>query len=292
MVNLFVPQGYSYPLLLDAASRLYGPAVKASIYSGISRYLSDGGSGLPDKMLVPDEAKSYLDADQALLSNWETTADMMLRGYSGGAADVRAAWAQHKLCGGPDGAVVYFSCDFDEAPNQDVDIEGYLQACIDYLGVESVGIYGSYYVCERVHAWNPGVYLWQTEAWSGGQIFDGIHLYQRNDLPYAVVGGCQCDVNEIRKPDFGQWNLHLGGNTVTTPANTTTAATPAAPGPNEVTNYLGVNVDRDFLLAWIDKRCARNEKLLSAILDKVAGAGSAESLIATFDQDLPPQFKG
>jgi hypothetical protein len=231
MVEMYIPPGYDYPLILDAASRPYGPAVQASIYDGICRYLSDGGPALPGKLLLPDEAKSYIDNGQALVSNWETTSDMMLRGYQGGYDDVRAAWAQHKNCGGPDNAVVYFSCDFDEAPGQDTQVEQYLQACIDYLGVQSVGVYGSYYVCARVHTWNPGVYLWQTQAWSGGQIFDGIHLYQRNDLGYAYVNGCACDINEARKPDFGQWNLHLGGNTVSGPSSQPGTADTPIPDP-------------------------------------------------------------
>lgn len=290
MAQMFIPPGRDYPLLLDAASRPYGPAVKASVYDGICRYLSDGGSGLPGKLLLPDEAQSYIDNDQALVSNWETTADMMLGGYNQGKSDGAAAWAQHKNCGGPDGAAIYFSCDFDEAPAQDADIEGYLQGALDTIGTAGkVGIYGSFYVCQRVHAWNANIYLWQTEAWSGGQILDGIHLYQRNDLGYATVGNCQCDINEIRRPDdFGQWNIHLGGPTVTAPQ------TPAPPalGPNQVLNYLGVPVDRDFMLAWVDKRAARNEQLLSAILDKVAGTGTAAALIETFDKNLPEQFKG
>ncbi|WP_051194092.1 DUF1906 domain-containing protein [Nocardia jiangxiensis] len=282
MVNYYIAPGNQYPLLLDAASRPYGPAVKASIYNGICRYLSDGGSGLPGKLLLPDEAQSYIDNDQALVSNWETTADMMLGGYNQGKSDAAAAWAQHKNCGGPDGAAIYFSCDFDEAPGQDAQIEQYLQGCLDQIGAwGKVGIYGSFYICQRVHAWNPNIYLWQTEAWSGGQVFDGIHLYQRNDLGYAWVGGCECDINEIRRPDdFGQWNIHLGGNTMSQPVS------------SQIENYLGVQVDRDFMLAWVDKREARNEQLLSAILDKLSGPGTAEALIAAFDKNVPDQFKG
>ena len=228
---LFRSQGYDYPLLLDAASRPYGPAVKASIYDGISRYLSDGGSGLPGKLLLPDEAQSYISNDQALVSNWETTADMMLGGYDQGKSDAQSAWTQHKNCGGPDGAVVYFSADFDASPDRQAQINAYLQGCVDYLGAHSVGVYGSYYVCQRVHAWNPNIYLWQTQAWSGGQVLDGIHLYQRNDLGYAVVAGCQCDINEIRRPDdFGQWNIHIGAQLVSKPAPAL-AGPPAIPDP-------------------------------------------------------------
>lgn len=204
MPNYNILPGQRFSLGIDCASRPYGPAVKSSPYSLVCRYLSDGGSGLPGKLLLPDEAKSYLDNDVAVVSNWETTANMMLGGYNAGAADARSAWAQHKRCGGPDNAVVYFSCDFDVAESQQATINAYLQGCIDYLGVQSVGIYGGYWVCKRAKEYNAGVHLWQTLAWSGGNIHPDVNLLQR--IGTVVVNGCQCDVNEIRTPGHaGAW---------------------------------------------------------------------------------------
>jgi len=228
MVNLFVPPGHSHPLILDAASRPGGAAIKNSIYSGIVRYLSDGGSGLPGKLLLPNEAADILANDQALVSNWETYADRMKGGYPAGSQDARSAWAAHKSRGGPDGAVIYFSADWDVAPSEQDAINQYLQAAIDYLGVESVGVYGSYYVCKRVHEWNPAVYLWQTIAWSGGQMYPAVHLYQRNDWGYAHVGGAECDVNEVIQEDFGQWNLHFGAPAPAKPADPPVTKAPTA----------------------------------------------------------------
>lgn len=60
----------------------------------------------------------------------------------------------------------------------------------------------------------------------------------------------------------------------------------------QVENYLGIGVGLEFMLAWIDKREARNEKLLSAILDNLAGEGTASRLIGEFDAPLPDKYKG
>lgn len=211
-IQYYTHPGYSYPLLLDTASRPYGPAVRASIYNGVSRYLSDGGTDLPGKLLLPDEAASYLECNQAVVSNWETTADMMERGYEGGKWDANAAWAQHKACGGPDNTPIYFSCDFDAREDQQNVINAYLLGAMDTIGANNVGIYADYFVLKRVVETYPHLYLWQTEAWSGGNVLDGLHLYQRNDLGIADVNNCQCDVNEIRNiADFGQWNTRIDG---------------------------------------------------------------------------------
>lgn len=201
-------------LILDAAGRPWGDAVKASQYDGIVRYLTAGGWSMPDKQLMPDEATSYIANGQTLVSNWETYANRMNEGYDAGTDDVRAAWNWHKQCGGPDNAVVYFSADWDATPDQQFNINEYLRACVEYLGVQSVGVYGGFHVVERVYEWNPAVYLWQTVAWSGGQVSEHAHLFQR--LEQVYVGGIQCDVNEVLKDDYGQWNLHLGGNEVAT----------------------------------------------------------------------------
>lgn len=194
--------------IVDAASRIYGPDLANTRYVGISRYLSDGGSTIPDKLLLPDEAKSYLDAGLTLVSNWETTSDRMKGGYSAGYEDVRKAWAVHKECGGPDNAVIYYSADFDATPDDQTQINAYLEACIEYTGVQCVGVYGSYYVVQRVHEWNPHVYLWQTLAWSGGQIYTDAHLYQTGGQDN--IAGNEVDIDTVMRDDYGQWNLHLG----------------------------------------------------------------------------------
>jgi hypothetical protein len=234
-------------LIIDTAGRPYGPAVLNSPYDGVIRYLSDGGDSLPGKLLLPEEAASYLAAGQTLTSNWETTADSMQGGYNAGSIAARYAWAQHKECNGPDNAVIYFSADWDTTEADQTNINAYLQGCIDYLGIQSVGVYGSYYVCKRVYEWNPAIYLWQTMAWSGDQVFEHIHLLQR--IGVVNVGGAECDVNEVRQDNYGQWNLHIGETEM-----------------GNITSLVdGSTHTTEEMLAFIDYHAWRSDKILTEI---------------------------
>ena len=201
-------QSRSYPLILDyAGGVIRGADLKAAGVTGVCRYLSDGGTNLPHKMLTPAEAADLTANGIQIISNWETRADMMLGGYPQGVADAGAARNQMLACGGPGAAVIYFSCDFDEAPNQQAAVNAYLQGCCDVLGGPGhVGIYGGYWPLMR--ALNAGVcaYAWQTEAWSGGNVDSRVNLIQRNQLGYKTISGVQCDINEAHNDDAGQWH--------------------------------------------------------------------------------------
>ncbi|MGO9349798.1 MAG: glycoside hydrolase domain-containing protein [Mycobacterium sp.] len=169
--------------------------------------LSDGGANLPAKQLQPAEAADLQNAGIEIVSNWETTAQMMLGGYNQGVTDAGAARNQMVACGGPATAPIYFSCDFDEAASQQAAINAYLQGCCDVRGGPGhVGIYGGYWPVMR--ALNAGVcaYAWQTEAWSGGNVDSRVNIIQRNQVGYLTVAGVQTDVNEAHTDDIGQWH--------------------------------------------------------------------------------------
>lgn len=189
---------------IDTAGRPYGGAVAAAGYGYIFRYLSDGGSSIPEKQLLADEAQSYLAAGVRLVSNWETTADRMLGGYAAGNYDSHAAWDYHTSIGGPEDATIYFSADFDATPAHQAPINAYLQACIDNYGLDRVGIYGGYYPCLRAQQKFPGIKVWQTVAWSGGMETDCV-AYQLAGTVW--VNGRGCDRNIINHPgEVGAWN--------------------------------------------------------------------------------------
>lgn len=203
-----------------AGGRISGAALKAAGITFVCRYLSDGGSSLPGKQLLPDEFVDLCDNGIAVVFNWETTADFMLGGYSAGVADAQQALAYvRSLPGGPRNPVVYFSCDFDEAPNQDAPVEQYLQGAASVLGgMDHVGLYGDYWICTRAKAAVGVKYLWQTEAWSGGNITSAVNIMQRNGIGYQTIDGIQCDVDEAHTDDYGQYQPP--------------APTPPAPGGN------------------------------------------------------------
>jgi hypothetical protein len=201
-------QPMSYPRGLDyAGGRISGADLKANGIAFVCRYLSDGGSGLPGKQLLPNEFADLVNNGIAVVFNWETTSNFMLGGYSAGVADAQTALAYvRSLPGAPSNPVVYFSCDFDEAPNQDTPIEQYLQGAANVLGgMQFVGIYGSYYICTRAQATVGVKYIWQTEAWSGSNITAAVNIMQRNGLGYQTIDGVECDINEAHTDDYGQF---------------------------------------------------------------------------------------
>ncbi len=187
-----------------AGGRPSGAAIAAAGYEFVVRYLSDGGPSLPGKLLLPDEATDLLAAGVDIVSNWETTADRMLGGYSAGAYDASLALGQIEACGGRRDRPVYFSADWDASEEDQEAIDDYLRGAASILGPEWVGIYGGYWPVSRALDHGTARWAWQTAAWSGGNVNHRIHLYQR--IGFVDVDGVQCDVNEARQDDFGQWS--------------------------------------------------------------------------------------
>jgi hypothetical protein len=219
-------QPMSYPRGLDYASgRIAGADLKANGIAFVCRYLTDGGPGLAGKQLLPDEFADLIANGIAVVFNWETTSNFMLGGYSAGAADAAQALTYiRSLPGAPENPVVYFSCDFDEAPDQDAPVEQYLQGAASVLGgMNFVGIYGAFYVCTRAQAAVGVKYIWQTEAWSGGNVTSSANIVQRNGLGFLTEAGVQCDINEAHTDDFGQFP----------PAGTPSTNPPPTPTPPE-----------------------------------------------------------
>lgn len=201
-------QPMSYPRGLDyAGGHISGASLAANGISFVCRYLSSGGSSLPYKQLTADEFADLTAHKIPVVFNWETTSNFMLGGFSAGIADAQTALTYiQSLPGVPHGyqPTVYFSCDFDEAPDQDTPVEQYLEGAASVLGgMDHVGIYGAYYICTRAQAVTGVKYIWQTEAWSGGYITSAVNIMQRNSLGYQTIDGVQCDINEAHTDDIG-----------------------------------------------------------------------------------------
>ena len=171
----------------------------------ILNHLTDGGPGLPGKLLTTSEYADLQAHGIAIVLNWETTADRMLGGYSAGSTDAGIADQVARALGHPADRPVYFSCDFDAAPSDQAAIDSYLTGVAAVLGVDRTGVYGSYYVVQRCLDNGAAQWTWQTTAWSGGQREPRAHLYQRTGT--VTVGGVACDVNEALRTDFGQYLL-------------------------------------------------------------------------------------
>ncbi|MGW0052034.1 DUF1906 domain-containing protein [Nocardia nova] len=190
---------------LDYAGGRPNPqAIRDAGFDFVVRYLSDGGPGLPGKLLTPEEADRLRAAGVDIVANWETTANRMLDGYAAGVYDASAALAQAKACGMPDGRPIYFSADWDAAPEEQCPIDDYLRGAASVLGADGVGIYGGYWPASRALDDHVAEWEWQTDAWSGGNVDERRKIHQR--VGTALVDGVQCDVNEALAEDFGQWS--------------------------------------------------------------------------------------
>jgi hypothetical protein len=210
-----LPKGVDY-----SAGRPGGKALRDAGFGFACRYLTDGGGGMPNKRLTPEEARDLQANGVQVVSNWESTAGRMLSGYQAGRDDAAAADDWHRRCGGPPSRPIYFSADIEViTEEQQGAVNDYLRGCGEVIGVERVGLYGGYQTCKR--AWDVGLvrWLWQTETWSHGNVHPKIHILQRLPVPanQTYVNGVQCDTNETRQPDYGQWVG--GGPLVVQPAD-------------------------------------------------------------------------
>lgn len=202
------PRGYDY-----AGGRISGADLVKANTSFVCRYLTDGGPSLPGKQLLPNEFVDLVDNGISVVFNWETTENFMLGGKQAGVNDATAALAYVRtlmtaasIPAPLQNPTIYFSCDFDESPAQDTPVEDYLRGAGTVLGgMDHVGLYGPYWISMRAQAVTSCKYIWQTEAWSGGNITSAVNIMQRNNAGYQTVGGVQCDINEAHSDDIGAW---------------------------------------------------------------------------------------
>lgn len=198
----------TYPQGLDYTSPISGKSLVAAGKSFVCRYVTPGGD-LQWKCLLPDEFADLVANGIAVVFNYESTKDRMLDGYDAGMADAQVALDYiRSLPGVPAGywPTVYFSCDFDESADQDGAVEDYCRgAGVALSGWRYVGIYGSYGICRRALDADVVGHIWQTEAWSKGDLDSRVDIVQRNAVGYQYVDGIQCDIDEAHTEDFGQY---------------------------------------------------------------------------------------
>jgi Domain of unknown function (DUF1906) len=136
------------------------------------------------------------------LGNWNKAEAASPPGEASGIADAQVANTTMREIGYPDDRPVYFSCDFDATPDDQLAIDEYLRGAAIAIGQPQVGIYGGYWPVSRALTNGTATWAWQTGAWSGGKVDSRIHIYQR--IGTVTVGGVECDVNEAQQNDFGQ----------------------------------------------------------------------------------------
>jgi hypothetical protein len=218
------------PTLIDfAAKQIPAEYIRAAGHSGVVNYvsLSRPGSSFGAKPITLPYARSLVAQGLVIVSNYQygkpggTAPSDFTRGFAGGVADARTAWALHTAAGGGQSAPVFFTIDEDISRDtwNTVALQ-WFRGINSVLGVQRTGVYGGIDVCQWAamdgvigNSRTPGrVWAWQTRAWSGNRVHPNAVLYQRIVStaynPGPLVGGLEVDVNDVLAQDCGQWNLH------------------------------------------------------------------------------------
>lgn len=177
-------------------------ALWAAGYHFAIRYLSRDTTG---KNLTAAEAQTLRAAGLSIVLNWEYVANAALGGFIQGHDDAVEAATQRAQVGAPNTVPVYFSVDFNASQAQMPTVMSYLAGCVNVLGHDGVGVYGSFAVVQRAMDANVCRWAWQTYAWSNGAWDQRAQLRQiRNGVPF---NGVSIDQDESTTVDFGQWSV-------------------------------------------------------------------------------------
>jgi hypothetical protein len=190
------------------------------------RYVTVPGKG--NKGIDQAEYDALIDAGIAVVAVFELEAQDMKKGKSKGMSDAKAAQAGlERIKGLGDNHPIYFTVDWDATPADQTAINAYLDGAASVLGRDRVGIYGGYYPVKRAKDAKKATWFWQTLAWSGGQILDGLHLYQ-----YKVntpLGSGTVDLVRAYKTEYGQHNVPTAAPAPAKPATPVTAPVETKP---------------------------------------------------------------
>lgn len=177
----------------------------------VCRYLSTDTA----KDLSGDEFAAYRHAGLDVVMVWETTANWMLGGRAAGIDAATEAETLRTSIGVPGTPPMYFACDFDATPTDQVEINDCLAGINSVIGKSRSGMYGGFWPLSRAFDAGLITYGWQTPSWSGGQWDSRAQLRQ---VGFNVtVAGITVDLDTALVADFGQ--VPVG--TVPTPTPTT-----------------------------------------------------------------------
>lgn len=203
----------SLGLLLDYAAGVLSAAdLKAAGAAGAIRYVSDrrpGASWMLGKPIQLPEARDLSQAGLKIVSNYQfgkqDTADW-LGGQAAGITHAKRGTELHTAAGGPAAAPIYASIDdnptFEQYKQQ---VAPYLRAWEEVIDKPRVGVYGNSKIIEWALQDGIGSWFWQHN-WGSPQGFvhPAAHLHQF-EIDARKVAGVGVDLNNILKPQFGQW---------------------------------------------------------------------------------------
>lgn len=210
-----IPAASAAPLgvLLDYAAGVISAAdLRASGATGAIRYVSDrrpGGDWMKGKPIELPEARDLYHSGLKIVSCYQygkqDSADW-LGGQAAGVRHAQRGWQLHVAAGGSYGAPIYASIDDDPSPDQYRQLVApYLRGWESVVGPQRLGVYANAPTIEWARQDGLGSYYWQHNWGSNGLVHPAAHLHQL-EVDKRSVGGVGVDVNQILKPNFGQWD--------------------------------------------------------------------------------------
>ncbi|ODR15147.1 hypothetical protein AWC26_16390 [Mycobacterium shimoidei] len=200
-------------VLLDYAAGVISAAdIKAAGAIGAIRYVSDrrpGGAWMLGKPIQLQEARDLHQNGLKIVSCYQygkqDTADW-LGGQSAGVRHAQRGWQLHSAAGGPASAPIYASIDDDPSYEQyKQQVAPYLRGWESVLGHQRVGVYANSKTIDWALQDGLGSYFWQHNWGSPrGYTHPAANLHQV-EIDKRSVGGVGVDINNILKPQFGQW---------------------------------------------------------------------------------------
>jgi hypothetical protein len=199
--------------LLDyAAGVIPASQIKAAGAVGAIRYVSDrrpGGAWMLGKPIQLAEARDLHDGGLKIVSCYQFGkggSSDWLGGAAAGMQHAKRGLELHTAAGGPAGAPIYASIDDDPSPEQYKNqIAPYLRSWESVVGHQRTGVYANSKTIDWAVHDGLGAYFWQHNWGSPkGYAHPAAHLHQV-EIDKRTVGGVGVDINEILKPQFGQW---------------------------------------------------------------------------------------
>jgi len=213
-VSAAVASADSLGVLLDYAAGVLSAAdIKAAGALGAIRYVSDrrpGASWMLGKPIKIDEARDLYQAGLKIVSNYQygkqETSDW-LGGQSAGVTHAKRGVELHTAAGGPVAAPIYASIDDNPSYEQyKQQVAPYLRGWESVIGHQRVGVYGNSKVIDWALQDGLGSWFWQHNWGSPtGFVHPAAHLHQF-EIDARKVAGVGVDLNNILKPQFGQWD--------------------------------------------------------------------------------------
>jgi len=199
--------------LLDyAAGVIPAQQIRAAGAVGAIRYVSDrrpGGNWMLGKPMQVAEARDLSSGGLKIVSCYQygkgTTSDW-LGGAAAGTQHAQRGMQLHAAAGGPASAPIYASIDDDPSYDQyKRQVLPYLRAWESVIGHQRTGVYANSKTIDWALHDGVGSYFWQHNWGSPkGYAHPAAHLHQV-EIDKRSVAGVGVDINEILKPQFGQW---------------------------------------------------------------------------------------